>query len=959
MRQLFLAVLVCYFFSATLYAQNGMLKGTITDKSTKEPLYGAAVQIVGTYKGTVCDFDGKYEITDIKSGDYTIKISYIGYTEKIYNGIRIKSGETVTLNAELEDLNKTLETVVVVGEQNIVNLEDAKSAVNISAADIKEMNARNVQDLVKMQAGVTETPDGIQIRGGRTYEVQYVVDGINAQDPLSGTGFGVEVGAGSIQNLSVITGGADAEYGDGSSGVIIAQIKEGSDKLQVAGSWQRDNLNFRNGRLKGSSWNTDIASVSVATPIPNTNKKLALFLSGDVRLSDEYFSNLYGKDIRAKQLESSILPDRTAFAPRQDNKWSCTMKWTYKLTQKTKLSLTNQHSILVNQSTRTLQVIGSDAVVQPGLQYPFVLQPDNANTYTHRSNLTVLNISHNFQEKWRVDITAGRLFTNLRQDANGRAFPINIPLDAAGEFSPRTIYAGDLTFFNAPDQVRTLFPDVEFVNSPNGLINNNGIASSWHDHYFQEYSGKVKFLKFTENKINTFSLGWEHKEQEMQWIDVTAPWIGAPIEFAPNQFTPISSIGISNEIWKVKPSNGGFFFQDEIRYKGIVAFLGLRFNYWSMGKFADDAVANPLTPLPDEARSQYTNQSVLLPDGRRYKARLLPRLRVSFPVTDNNVLYFNYGHSMKMAHPRFIYAGLDPRYNSQSFLSDLGNPNLNPEVSVAYEVGIKSQITRDFGVTLSAFYRNSYDFIVPRQAFVRDITGRFVEKNFMINQDYARIRGIELGLNYRFTKSLRTTFNAAYQVATGKSNSAAERALQIREDPTINATKEYYLAWDRPFDIKGALIFTPDTSWRIGNFSLKGFRVFLSASWNSGMRYTPARKTGIIDVLGREEWEIDEKQRMAKIGSNWFRTDLRISRDCSIAKKLTAAVYIEINNLFDNRNAQLINPVTGRAYELGDPVLYSARDPRFPNPQQRGITQDNPARYLAPRQVLYGISFSF
>ena len=221
-------------------AQTATLKGVIYDKESGETLPGATVVLVGTYKGTSTDIDGKYEIKDIKSGDYSVKISFIGYSDQLYNGITIKKGETRTLDSKISFRSNTLQEVIVVGEQ-VIDLESGKSEIRISQDDIKEMSVRNVQDVVKMQAGVSENPDGLQIRGGRVYETQYVVDGISAKDPLAGTGFGVNVSSSSIQDLKVITGGAGAEYGDGSSGVISTQIREGGNKLQVSGSWITDN----------------------------------------------------------------------------------------------------------------------------------------------------------------------------------------------------------------------------------------------------------------------------------------------------------------------------------------------------------------------------------------------------------------------------------------------------------------------------------------------------------------------------------------------------------------------------------------------------------------------------------------------------------------------------------------------------------------------------------------------
>jgi hypothetical protein len=71
--------------------------------------------------------------------------------------------------------------------------------------------------------------------GGRVYETQYVIEGVNAQDPLAGTGFGVEVSQVAIEEMEVITGGVDAEYGDGTSGVVAVRLREGGDKWRFSG----------------------------------------------------------------------------------------------------------------------------------------------------------------------------------------------------------------------------------------------------------------------------------------------------------------------------------------------------------------------------------------------------------------------------------------------------------------------------------------------------------------------------------------------------------------------------------------------------------------------------------------------------------------------------------------------------------------------------------------------------
>ena len=248
LRSLFILILsIAFAFSSSA---QGTLTGVITDKGTNEGLIGATVLLIGTYKGASTDINGKYTIAGIKPGDYSVRVSYVGYKEKIFNGIRISKDGIVTLTTSLAEQTNELESVEVIGEKPSVDLESGKSEVRISKDDIKEMNVRNVQDVAAMQAGVNKSPDGLQIRGGRVYETQYLVDGINAADPLAGTGFGTDVASGSVQDITVMTGGGDAEY-NSNSGTIVTRIREGGDKFSVGGRWQRDNLGFN--QLNGTA----------------------------------------------------------------------------------------------------------------------------------------------------------------------------------------------------------------------------------------------------------------------------------------------------------------------------------------------------------------------------------------------------------------------------------------------------------------------------------------------------------------------------------------------------------------------------------------------------------------------------------------------------------------------------------------------------------------------------------
>ena len=377
----------------------------------------------------------------------------------------------------------------------------------------------------------------------------------------------------------------------------------------------------------------------------------------------------------------------------------------------------------------------------------------------------------------------------------------------------------------------------------------------------------------------------------------------------------------------------------------------MRLNYWAPGSFADNAIEDASSPVLDQIREDYM-ASTIGAAGLRWKLRMLPRLNVSFPVTENNVLYFNYGHSMRTPHPRFLYAGLDPEYQDRSFLSNLGNPNLNPEVNISYEIGYKTLLGTRLGWTLNAFNNNRFDYIVARRVITTDATGRPVTKTMYINQDYAKVLGVETQFNARIGESFQTFVNGSYQQARGKSNSARESALQIAQTGEVPLSQEQFLAWDRPWKFNAGITYANDSS---------KWRGTLSGRYTSGYRYTPQNLVG-YNFLGRPQYEVDNTRYLEGRGLYWFTVDAKVSyRLLSLAGGRGVSLSAEVTNLTNRRNSQIINPITGRAYEYGDNVPITWRDPRpeFNGPQESGVDPRNPARYSAPIQCFIGMQMSW
>lgn len=936
------AFLLC--FSQFTYAQNATLSGTITDADTKEPLFGVNVILTGTSFGTSSDFDGTFTINNIPAGEYNVQFTYIGYEKNLFTAIKFSEGEKKKLDVVMKSTTLTFdEAVIVHGEKPLVDVEDAKTGSTLTDKELELQPVRQIQSVVNMQTGVVQTADGVHIRGGRSYETGFYIDDVSARDPLSGTGFGIDIGTNSISKVDVTTGGAGVEFGNATAGIVNTTTKSGDDHFEFNAGYKRDNFGFN--KDDQSCWNQQVMEMGMGGPLA-FKKKLTFYTTLKTNFSDTYIRN------PADHVTSSLYPD-SIWSPFEDNRWAGMLKLDYKVSSTQKLSFTYLKSITINQDYNMLRVTGNDVSFNPGYQFLFALEPDNANTYTHDTNLETIKWTHTPSNQFSYTLIASRLYVKLRADANGAPWRPDV---VNTEFDPASIVTYPATIFNPDDSI-------SFVNPGPGLYNNGGIATLWHDHYVLEYTLRATGNIYSKDTRNKFFFGTEIKPQEYQWIDITRPWIGAPIQLSDGSFSQSYRLGDISDVWKVNPLMGAFYVSDKLKYLGLIAEAGLRLEYWFPGKFLDDAVADSTTTIADEFRAAYYNDSYAMGD-RRFKMRLLPKFSASFPIKENQVMFFNYGHSTVMPHPSYVYTGMDPYYADRSTLGFIGNPDLNPEVDISYELGLKSALTSNDALNITAFWKDKYDFITSSTILIADVTGREVARTIRINSDYARVRGVEVSYLKRVGKWFSGSVSVSYSIATGQSSSASESLGQILATGNSETTGETPLAWDSPIDAKTYLIFTKNTETGLfGQAWLNKMSLYTEAIYRTGKRYTPYELTGYEAVSGRPIYEIisDPEKRYSAISDGSFWLNVTYRKWWSI-KSSEIAFTIELTNLLNNQNTAIVNPVTGTAYEYGDPVPSEWRDPAYidpRDPRSYGTPPDNPARYYEQRHIMAGLSWKF
>jgi Carboxypeptidase regulatory-like domain/TonB-dependent Receptor Plug Domain len=209
------------------YSQSdaGKIKGKITDE-TGAPLEFATVKIIsnGIVKGGAnADENGDYSISPVSPGTYTLKATYAGNTTEV-NDITIISLKTSEVNITITQ-GVELQTLVI---RETIPIDQTTTGGTLTGDDIRNIGIRDVNTLAAIVPGVYQSDDGgsLSMRGGRDNATTYYVDGVKVRG-LTG------LPQKSIGQLTVITGGTPAEYGDMIGGII--SITSAAPSYQLSG----------------------------------------------------------------------------------------------------------------------------------------------------------------------------------------------------------------------------------------------------------------------------------------------------------------------------------------------------------------------------------------------------------------------------------------------------------------------------------------------------------------------------------------------------------------------------------------------------------------------------------------------------------------------------------------------------------------------------------------------------
>lgn len=823
----------------------GKIAGNVKDKATGESLIGVNIILLGTNMGASTNFDGDYFIINIPPGTYEVRFSLIGYSSQIIQNVRVSADQTTRIDMELSQQAIEMQDIVVSAEKPIVRKDLTSTESKISGDDISLLPIEDVQSVVNLQAGVV---DG-HFRGGRTNEVKYLIDGVSVNDVFSGD-FSLQAEVNSIEEVQVLTGTFNAEYGEALSGVVNQITKVASDKYEgdfsfYSGDYVSSRKNIFNNINNISPSSIYNFQGFVSGPIPGAENLLKFFVSGKYLYDDGY---IYGRRMFNPSDSSDFSandPSNWFIGATGDNKY-VPMNYSKRLTLQGKLS--------INAGT-------GKGIVISGL-----LQDHEYKDYNHRFKLNPEGDYKRFNNTFLGTISYTHVLSNA-------AF---IDFSASGFISEYKQYV-----FEDPLDPRYVKPERMRDVSGNAFL--TGGTENWHfNHKTSTYTLKTD-LTWQFNQVHQLKSGFEYKLHDIDYKDfqimITAannykPTLPVPGDFNYNTYT-------------AKPYQFDYYIQDKIEIEYLVVNAGIRFDYFEPdGKY----LINP------NKISELDNLQPPFPDSlmgtAKPKSQISPRIGISYPITERGAIHISYGHFFQI--PPFENLYRNPNFRipltgdfPENIGNTIGNADLEAQQTIMYEIGLQQELTKDIGFTLTGYYKDIRNLLATEV----HIKNEFKKFSKLINKDYGSVKGITLSFNKRFTDGFSANIDYTYQIAKGNASDPNDAFNKAQANPPIEINKQLVpLNWDRRHSLNFNV-----TAGVPGNFIAS-----FVGRLGSGLPYTPS--------IQNQRTGLENSENKPGI----FNVDVYLTKYFNVFSR-QLSVFAKVYNLFDTANELDVFGDTGRA----------------------------------------------
>ncbi|RKZ01717.1 MAG: hypothetical protein DRQ10_01525 [Candidatus Hydrothermota bacterium] len=911
-----LALVVAFCTATTLWAgETGKLKGVVYDAQTGEPLPGANVIIEGTNLGAATDVDGFYVIVNIPPGTYTVKATMLSYAPMVVKNVKVYADQTTELNFRLKPEAIQAEAIVVTAREPIVKKDITSSVITTSKEEIKTLPVESVGDILTKKAGITVDASGsIHVRGGRSGEVLYIVDGIPIVDPY-GLGTNIRVPTNLIKQMDLVAGTFNAEYGNAMSGVVNIVTDEGGRTLTG------------NTTVAFGDYLSTHDDIFVFVPSPIVDKIEEVDLS-DTTLDPERVAEF--QELSKKHFENPPHPFKS-FDPFSltDVRWSVSGPFPFLKGDKLNFFFGGR------RYSREGAIYGRNLYLPTDSHYDTTLglylghgdgewvsmNPYSELSYsfklTYKPTSSIKVFTSNFYS-WRHS----RVYIHsLRYEPLAEPHSINIGrqhiLGVNYVFSPKTWASFRFSYslhnikqfvYEDEHSLGYLYPYFAYLLS-RGEFYKGGISQYWYNRKTYTYIYKIDVSSQLTN-VHLVKAGIEYTNHKIDFLEMTVN--------RPYEDPPVSDTTYYMNKFTHYPYEFAAYVQDKMEFKDIIINAGVRFDYfdpkWKV--WVDDSAPSPM--IWDTARGPFPGYRDADP-----KWQVSPRFGLAFPISESGVFHFSYGYFFQRPNLYYLYRNSEFEWATKANRTYLGNPDLKPQRTIAYEVGFKQGIGDKFGLEVIGYYKDIRD-LVATKLMPTYVAGDHYTT--YINKDYGNVRGISFFVKFRNIGRISGEIDYTYQIAEGTNSYPRDLFSDLRHG--VEPPKKLVpLAWDERHKITGVL------SYRVP----QNFDITVTATYGSGLPYTPTDRNG--NRIGDEN--------SARKPSR-FSMDLYATKYFKITKRITGSVFIKVYNLTDRLNELIVFTDTGRATYTNN--VLEGHEPGY---------YQRPHYFSSPRQVRIGFSLNF
>lgn len=938
MRRIF-TILITFLVLITITAVpeanaqgRGKIGGKVVDAATGEVLPGVNVVIVGTTLGSATDIDGDYFIANLEPGIYDVRASFVGYQDVIVQGVNVSADATAEVNFEMQELTLQGEEVVIVATRPLVEQDNTTSVTRLETTEITTRPTTELTDVLTSLPSVNMEGGEMRIRGGSTEEVAFVLDGSRARNPLDHSPY-TRINLSSIQELEVITGSFNAEYGEAQSGVINVITKEGGPSYEL----------FVDARFEPPGkkhWGVGFYDQSTDVYWENTH---ARHLEWWIEYPDQWVdpNGVPGSDPRSMWTPEEAyqnyldthkpLTDYTEIPTYQvEVGLGGPVPLTKKLFFFGTVKYRSQPPLLGNAFREkgtfldgtlklSYQFAGGKKLTFSGFYgkeetgWGYYLDTFWADTYGVDSRYAYYD-----QEGYPTSIT------------NGQTLRFSHALNAS------TLYELKLSRIEARRRVWTLPGDPIGWDASEATRDNLRAVDETGTAVPGGYANRIGYhtsgYLFRFNDVNSeWKLDGNLSSQLSKYVHVKT---GLEFSYYNLDHFNQSKFAAARDSAVYRPYQGAIYTQSKFELGGFIMNAGLRFDFYNPN---DTVFVDLFNPLEGEKRKT------------KLYTQLSPRLGVSHPIDARTVLHFSYGHFFQ--RPSFGDYGELLGFGQGSLTtlvvdgtnlpSVLGNRNLRPEKVVSFEVGIERNFWNFFVLDVTGFYKDYRNTV--SQITIQAPSYQYVTT---ANSDYADQRGVEISVR-------KTPSSYKWGSIWGYANYSKQFGIfgrsgapsVIRPDGVRYRPSGDIVAYYNPY-IKAGIYYETPTNWK----GLLGKAIGgLSVSFD----YQAVLPN---DQLRQDYFLFEGKKYMRPADQN---LNMRAQKEFSFGPNLVSVrPYVEINNLM---NAKWIALGTFERASMADQRQFVESGFEYlPSETSDGIPILDYAKYRnLPRSIAIGIAMQF